>query len=122
MYASLLGVDVVTQSGGMLIIDKVLDCLETNLQRATYEAVSQVLSSGPHGARNVRWHLIAWNKRHGKKGDYRGPKTSWVVYKSGTFAGEPAGYDEPGAVKHPRLYQSNRVLETGRQIQCLCRQ
>ena len=104
----------------MLTIDAVLDCLVTHRQRATYEAVSQVLNSGQGGARNVKWHLIAWNERHGHSGEYRGPHTSWVVYKSGTFAGEPAGYDESDAVKHPDLYQSRRVLETGQEIQRLC--
>ena len=104
-----------------MTIDEVLDCLETNRQRATYQAVSQVLSSGPRGARNVKWHLIAWNRRHGHKDEYRGPKTSWVVYKSGGLAGEPAGYDEPGTVKHQDLYQSSCVIETGRAVRCLCR-
>ena len=104
-----------------MTIDEVLGCLDTNQQRATYQAVSQVLSSGPRGPRNVRLHLMDWNERHGHSAEYRGPTTSWVVYKSGAFAGEPAGYDEPGAMEHANLYDKREVLETGREIRRLCR-
>ena len=102
--------------GDELTIDEILDCLETNRQRATYGAVAEALGYG--GPRNVKWSLIEWNEQNGLSSEYRGPKTSWVVYKS---TGEPAGYDEPDTVKHPDLYQSSRVLETGRAIYRLCR-
>ena len=100
-----------------LTIDQILDCLDAKRQRATYGAVAQALGPSGGGPRNVKLHLMDWNRRHGFSGEYRGPKTSWVVYKNGH---EPAGYDEPDAVKHADLYRSRRVLERGEQIQRMC--
>ena len=101
-----------------MTIDQILDCLEKNRQRATYQAVADALGSG--GPRNVKWRLRDWNELHGLASKFRGPKTSWVVYKD---SHEPAGYDtDPDAVKHQYFYHSSRVLETGQQIECLCRQ
>ena len=100
-----------------MTIDEILDCLDANHQRATFGAVASILSSGPRGPRNVKWHLIDWIKRN-KAHDF-GPKTSWVVHKN---TGEPPPeYDEkPGAKKHPDLHHSILVLETGEEIRNLC--
>ena len=95
-----------------MTIDDILDCLEKAKTRATYGAVGQAL--GMH-QRSVRAELVDWNRRHGLTPEHRGPKTSWVVYKS---SGEPAGYTDNQ--KHPDLYRYSRIIQTGDDLVRVC--
>lgn len=81
-------------------IQKVLECLNREKVRCTYQAVADVIGGVPRG---VQQQLGS-----------RKPSASWVVNKR---TGHPTGYTEDQ--KHPDLYRKSRIIKTGDELRNL---
>ena len=85
-------------------IQKVLECLNREKVRCTYEAVADVMGGIPLGV----------SRQLGP----RRPWASWVVSKN---TGDPTDYTEDQ--KHPDLYRKKHVITTGEElVRCMKRE
>lgn len=81
-------------------IQKVLECLNREKVRCTYQAVADVIGGVPRGV--------------SRQLEPRCPWASWVVNKR---TGHPTGYTEDQ--KHPDLYRKSHIIKTGDELRNL---